>query len=178
MSAFLLLTVIFWCLTTYFPPKTAIYPGSSLTCPEQPPAVIWEPVSWAYILCACTHASSLSRVSSVREAWLPGSSVPGILQARILEWLALPSSRGSSWLRDWIHVSCILHFRRFPHHWTIREASTSSVCPPNNANPQLPGCVFFSVDNRKEIETQIYRGVFHTLLLLSRFSPVQLYATP
>ena len=30
----------------------------------------------------------------------PGSSVHGILQARILEWIALPSSRGSSHLRD------------------------------------------------------------------------------
>ena len=31
---------------------------------------------------------------------LPGSSVHGILQARILEWIAMPSSRGSSWPRD------------------------------------------------------------------------------
>ena len=30
----------------------------------------------------------------------PGSSVPGILQARILEWAVMPSSRGSSRLRD------------------------------------------------------------------------------
>ena len=30
----------------------------------------------------------------------PGSSVPGILQARILEWVARPSSRGSSEPRD------------------------------------------------------------------------------
>ena len=30
----------------------------------------------------------------------PGSSVHGILQARILEWLAMPSSRGSSPPRD------------------------------------------------------------------------------
>ena len=30
----------------------------------------------------------------------PGSSVHGILQARILEWVAIPSSRGSSWPRD------------------------------------------------------------------------------
>ena len=35
----------------------------------------------------------------------PGSSVHGILQARILEWVAIPFSRGSSWLRDWIRVS-------------------------------------------------------------------------
>ena len=36
----------------------------------------------------------------------PGSSVDGILQARILEWVAMPSSRGSSWPRDLNHVSC------------------------------------------------------------------------
>ena len=34
----------------------------------------------------------------------PGSSVHGILQARIMEWVAMPSSRGSSQLRDQTHV--------------------------------------------------------------------------
>ena len=37
----------------------------------------------------------------------PSSSVHGILQTRILEWIAMPSSRGSSWPRDQTHVSCI-----------------------------------------------------------------------
>ena len=40
----------------------------------------------------------------------PGSSVRGVLQARILEWVAIPFSRGSSRPRDWTcvsHVSCI-----------------------------------------------------------------------
>ena len=40
----------------------------------------------------------------------PGSSVPGILQARILEWVAFPFSKGSSqpWDRTWVsRVSCI-----------------------------------------------------------------------
>ena len=37
----------------------------------------------------------------------PGSSVHGILQARTLEWVAISSSRGSSWPRDQAHVSCI-----------------------------------------------------------------------
>ena len=41
------------------------------------------------------------------ECSLPGSSVHGILQARILEWVAIFSSRGSSQLRDGTHVSCI-----------------------------------------------------------------------
>ena len=35
-----------------------------------------------------------------------GSSVHGILQARILEWVAMPSSRGSSLPRDRTQVSC------------------------------------------------------------------------
>ena len=35
----------------------------------------------------------------------PGSSVHGILQARILEWVAIPSSRGSSWPKDQTQVS-------------------------------------------------------------------------
>ena len=33
---------------------------------------------------------------------LPGSSVHGISQARILEWVAIPSSRGSSWTWTWV----------------------------------------------------------------------------
>ena len=38
---------------------------------------------------------------------LQSSSVQGILQARVLEWVAMPSSRGSSWSRDWIQVCYI-----------------------------------------------------------------------
>ena len=38
---------------------------------------------------------------------LPDSFVRGILQARILEWVAIPFSRGSSWPRDWTQLSCI-----------------------------------------------------------------------
>ena len=37
---------------------------------------------------------------------LPGSSVHGILQATILEWVAMSCSRGSSQPRDGTHVSC------------------------------------------------------------------------
>ena len=48
----------------------------------------------------------------------PGSSVHGILQARILEWAAMPSSRGSSRPRDQTcvsYVSCIV--RQVLYHW-------------------------------------------------------------
>ena len=37
----------------------------------------------------------------------PGSSVHGILRARTLEWVAISSSRGSSWPRDWTRISCL-----------------------------------------------------------------------
>ena len=49
----------------------------------------------------------------------PGSSVLGILQARILEWVAIPFSRGSSWARDQTQVSCIAG--RFFSIWAIIE---------------------------------------------------------
>ena len=38
---------------------------------------------------------------------LPGSSIHGIFQARVLEWGAIAFSRGSSWPRDRTQVSCI-----------------------------------------------------------------------
>ena len=50
----------------------------------------------------------------------PGSSVHGILQAIILEWIAIPFSRGSSWPRDQTRVSCIEG--RFFTDWATREA--------------------------------------------------------
>ena len=53
----------------------------------------------------------------------PGSPVHGILQARILEWVAISLSRGSSRLRDLIHVSCI--GRRILYLWATREALSS-----------------------------------------------------
>ena len=51
---------------------------------------------------------------------LPGSSVNGILEARMLEWVAISFSRGSSWPRDWTQVSRIVG-RRFTV-WATREA--------------------------------------------------------
>ena len=51
---------------------------------------------------------------------LPGSSVHGILQARVVEWVAISFFRGSSWPRDWTWVSHIggRHFNL----WDTREA--------------------------------------------------------
>ena len=51
--------------------------------------------------------------------WTLGSSVHGILQARILEWLAISSSRGSSRPRNWTVVFYIAG--RFFTNCAIRE---------------------------------------------------------
>ena len=50
----------------------------------------------------------------------PGSSVHGILQARILEWVAIPSCRGPSWPKGWTQFSCTAG--RFFSIWATREA--------------------------------------------------------
>jgi len=58
---------------------------------------------------------------------LPGSSVHGILQARILEWVAISSSRGSSRLRDQTQVSCSAG--RFFTNWATGLCSTQQPLP-------------------------------------------------
>ena len=51
---------------------------------------------------------------------LPGFSVHGISQARILQWVAISISRGSSQPSSRTRVSCIS--RRILYHWAIRVA--------------------------------------------------------
>ena len=53
-----------------------------------------------------------------RYCRLPGFSVHGISRARILEWVAISFSRGSSQPRDGTHVSCIC--RWIIYHWATR----------------------------------------------------------
>ena len=52
---------------------------------------------------------------------LPGSSVHGILQARILEWVAIPFYRGSSWPRDQTQISHLAG--RFFIIWATKEVA-------------------------------------------------------
>ena len=53
----------------------------------------------------CVVAQSCLTLCNTEDCSPPGSSVHGILQARILEWVAMPSSRGSSQPRDRAQVS-------------------------------------------------------------------------
>ena len=70
-------------------------------------------------------AQSCPTLSDPMDCSLPGSSVHGIFQARILEWVAISFSRRSSWPRDWSQVSRIVG-RRFTV-WDTREVLYSSI---------------------------------------------------
>ena len=68
-----------------------------------------------------------------------GSSIHGILQARILEWAAMPSSRGSSWSRDRTWVSFNSSVGRRVSTSTPGKPSTRSLCShgPQSRKGQL-----------------------------------------
>ena len=70
-------------------------------------------------ICAKSFQSCLTLCDPV-DCNLPGTSEHGILQARILEWVAMPSSRGSSQSRDRTQVSYIAG--RFFTVWATRKA--------------------------------------------------------
>ena len=84
---------------------------------------------------------------------LPGSSVHGIPQARILEWVAMPSSRGSTWPRDQARPPTlpadfllsepreVVRVKCFNSIW-LRYATSLQLCPtmcdPRDGRPPGP----------------------------------------
>ena len=82
---------------------------------------------WVFCMSVCMRVKSRQLCLPLCDPIdysLPGSSVHEILQARILEWVAKPSSRGSSWPGNWTHISCI--------SWTAgRFFTTESLRKPN-----------------------------------------------
>ena len=71
------------------------------------------------------------------------AAVYGILQARILEWVAYPFSRGSFWPRNWAWVSCIAG--GFFTNWATREAFSNGtqgykVVITSLTTPSPPSC--------------------------------------
>ena len=52
----------------------------------------------------------------------------GILQERILEWVVMTSSRGSSWPSGQSCLLCLLHCRWIIHRWAMREAPLLANC--------------------------------------------------
>ena len=81
-----------------------------------------------YLSTSCMHtqiAKSCRFFCDPMDCSSPDSFVHGIFQARILEWVAMPFSRGYSQLKDQTHVSCI--GRQVLYHWATLEAYPYSI---------------------------------------------------
>ena len=88
----------------------------------------------------CVHAKSLQSCPTLCDpvdCSLPESSVHGILQAIKVEWVAIFSPRGYSWLRYQIWISCTAG--RFLYIWATREA------PNCNITHQIAGLVIIKM---------------------------------
>ena len=84
--------------------------------------------------CRCSVAQSCSTLCNSMDCSWPGSSVHGVSQARILEWVSISYTRGSSQLRDWTCISCT--GRWILYHWTMREIPSEN-CPSQIELPPL-----------------------------------------
>ena len=109
--------------------------------------------------------------------YLPGSSIHGISQARILEWVAISFSRGSFLPRDWTSVSCIagrfftywatrkynqwdykkldmtehVHMRAHTHTHTLKECLLwCGICLRHQGESATPICLDFLSKNQKQ----------------------------
>ena len=69
---------------------------------------------------ACRSLWSCLTLHDPMDCSLPSSSVHGILQTSVLEWVATSSSRGSSRPRDWTHISYVSYTGR----WVLTSSAT------------------------------------------------------
>ena len=77
-------------------------------------------------MCMYAHPQSCTTLCIPMDCSLPGSSVHGIFQARILEWVTFPFSRGCSQSRDRTQVSGTAG--EFFTSWATREAPLQYKC--------------------------------------------------
>ena len=106
---------------------------------------IWFIYIFIYVCCLNCESVSCSVMSNsfAMDCSPPGSSVHGILQARILEWIAISSSSGSSRPRDRTHISCI--GRLILCHLSHQGSPTLFYC-----------CYFFILDNVQSWGIKVY----------------------
>ena len=112
---------------------------------------------------ACVHVQSSPTLCYPMDCSPPGSSVHGILQARVLEWVAISFSRGPSWPRDRTLISCVSCIscigRQTLYHWATWEALREAgnwvnnwSCPYGDASIKIlyvTGLGSFQVDEHK-----------------------------
>ena len=91
-------------------------------------------------------AQSCSTLCNPMDYSLPGSSIHGVFQARVLEWVAISFSRGSSQPRNWTLVSLIAGrcftvwaTRKASHQFSSVAQSCLTLCDPmNSSTPGFP----------------------------------------
>ena len=116
--------------------------GSCRLCPSPQPPLLPGPrlsFPWAHqlALVVLVVAQSSPTLCDPPGCSPPGSSVHGILQARTLEWIAIPFTRGSSRPRNQTQVSCIAS--RF---FTVCATAGDQCSPPCHLRQLQPwGCL-------------------------------------
>ena len=97
---------------------------------------------------------------------LPGSSIHGILQARILEWVTISFSRGSSQPRNRTGVSCIggRRFNALSHQGTPGEGHANSLQYSCLENPVDRGAQQATVHGVTQSWTRLKQLSIHSLL--------------
>ena len=88
-------------------------------------------------ICCCCLITKSFQLCDPMDCSPPGSSVPGISQARILEWIAISFFRESSWPRDQTQVSCILG--RLFTIWATRKVWLPNLHLQHKPDSQFPG---------------------------------------
>ena len=93
--------------------------------------------------CACVCAKSLQLYITLCDPMdqsLPGSSVHGVLQTKILEWVVMPSSKGSSWPRDRTHVSYVSCIGRWEADGQLASKKVKRSAQALRARKLLQNC--------------------------------------
>ena len=95
--------------------------------------------------CAClpSRLGCVTTLCDLIDCNPPGSSVHGILQARILELVAISCSRGSSWPRDWTHKSHICLLCGVLGSWQLAPPGKPVIDVGLNPFPRVPLRHFF-----------------------------------
>ena len=125
----------------------------SQTCLDPNTTLVLNLCSVTYYLCRSEVTQLCPSLCNPMDCNLLGSSVHGVLQAGVQEWVAISFSRGSFQSRDWTWVSCIAG--RCFTVWSSREAWNKA---PNLSEPS-------------------FSHLWNIIACLSYFIHVQLYAT-
>ena len=88
---------------------------------HNPQSYFWKLRSPGLLCVLCAQSFSRVRLFPTSDHSPPGSSVHGILQERILEWVAISYSKGSSQSRDWTCIClALLPWQADLYHWAPR----------------------------------------------------------